>query len=77
MPLKVLREHGWLVVCPGIRGTDLHAELRRDCGYADSYPTFLRHLRRRLHRADRQATRLSGQSGEFETGENRGTSDRP
>ncbi len=34
-----------LVVCPGIRGTDLHAELRSDYSYAGSYPTFQRQLR--------------------------------
>ena len=34
-----------LVVCPGIRGTDLHAELHADYGYAGSYPAFQRQLR--------------------------------
>ena len=34
-----------LVVCPGIRGTDLHAELRADYGYDGSYPAFQRQLR--------------------------------
>jgi transposase len=34
-----------LVVCPTIRGTDLHAELRRDYAYAGSYAAFARHLR--------------------------------
>ena len=34
-----------LVVCPGIRGTDLHAELRSDYRYEGSYPTFERQLR--------------------------------
>lgn len=34
-----------LVVCPSLRGTDLHAELRRGYGYAGSYPAFARHLR--------------------------------
>jgi transposase len=34
-----------LVVCPTIRGTDLHAELRRDYAYRGSYPAFARHLR--------------------------------
>ena len=34
-----------LVVCPGIRGTDLHAELRHDFGYEGSYQTFQRQLR--------------------------------
>jgi len=34
-----------LAVCPGIRGTDLHAELRHDYGYEGSYPTFQRQLR--------------------------------
>jgi len=34
-----------LAVCPGIRGTVLHHELRRDYGYAGSYPAFVRHLR--------------------------------
>ena len=34
-----------LVVCPGIRGTDLHAELRSEYSYQGSYPTFERQLR--------------------------------
>lgn len=34
-----------LAGCPTIRGTDLHAELRRDYGYTGSYPAFGRHLR--------------------------------
>lgn len=34
-----------LSVCPGIRGTDLHAELRYEYGYEGSYPAFERHLR--------------------------------
>ncbi len=34
-----------LVVCPGIRGTDLHAELRYHYQYEGSYPAFQRHLR--------------------------------
>jgi transposase len=34
-----------LVVCPDIRGTDLHAELRQHYGYEGSYPAFQRHLR--------------------------------
>ena len=34
-----------LSVCPGIRGTDLHAELRYEYGYDGSYPAFQRHLR--------------------------------
>lgn len=34
-----------LEVCPSIRGTDLHAELRHDYGYRGSYPTFERQLR--------------------------------
>jgi transposase len=34
-----------LTVCPGIRGTDLHAELRAEYGYAGSYPAFQRQLR--------------------------------
>src|SRR5260370_12175837 len=34
-----------LVVCPGIRGTDLHAELRSAYGYEGSYPAFERQLR--------------------------------
>lgn len=34
-----------LAVCPGIRGTDLHAELRYEYGYQGSYPTFQRQLR--------------------------------
>ena len=33
-----------LVVCPRIRGTDLHAELRGDYGYQGSYHTFQRQL---------------------------------
>jgi transposase len=35
-----------LTVCPAIRGTDLHAELRHDYGYGGSYPAFERQLRR-------------------------------
>lgn len=35
-----------LAVCPGIRGTDLHAELCRDYGYLGSYTAFVRKLRR-------------------------------
>lgn len=34
-----------LVVCPKIRGTILHDELRRDYGYQGSYAAFERHLR--------------------------------
>jgi transposase len=34
-----------LVVCPNIRDTDLHAELRHEYGYEGSYPAFQRHLR--------------------------------
>jgi transposase len=34
-----------LAVCPGIRGTDLHAELRHEYDYEGSYPTFQRQLR--------------------------------
>lgn len=34
-----------LAVCPQIRGTDLHAELRHDYGYEGSYPAFQRQLR--------------------------------
>ena len=34
-----------LTVCPGIRGTDLHAELCADYDYRGSYPTFQRQLR--------------------------------
>lgn len=34
-----------LVVCPSIRGTDLHAELRHHYQYEGSYPAFQRHLR--------------------------------
>ena len=34
-----------LSVCPGIRGTDLHAELRYEYSYAGSYPAFQRRLR--------------------------------
>lgn len=35
-----------LAVCPSIRGTDLHAELRADYGYVGSYTSFERQLRR-------------------------------
>lgn len=35
-----------LEACPEIRGTTLFHELRRDYGYAGSYPTFIRQLRR-------------------------------
>src|SRR3982074_949259 len=34
-----------LRVCPGIRGSDLHAELRYEYSYGGSYPAFQRHLR--------------------------------
>ncbi len=34
-----------LVVCPSIRGTDLHAELRHHYQHEGSYPAFQRHLR--------------------------------
>jgi transposase len=34
-----------LAVCPGIRGSLLYFELRRDYQYAASYPAFVRHLR--------------------------------
>lgn len=34
-----------LIVCPTIRGTILHHELRRDYGYAGSYPAFMRHFK--------------------------------
>lgn len=34
-----------LLVCPEIRGTDLHRELAGDYGYRASYPTFQRSLR--------------------------------
>lgn len=34
-----------LVVCPDLRGTDLHAELRAEYGYEGSYPVFQRQLR--------------------------------
>ena len=34
-----------LVVCPTIRGTDLHAELCHDYAYQGSYPAFARQLR--------------------------------
>jgi len=34
-----------LLVCPSLRGTDLHAELVREYGYLGSYPAFARHLR--------------------------------
>jgi transposase len=36
-----------LTVCPGIRGTDLHAELRHEYGYQGSYASFERQLRPR------------------------------
>jgi transposase len=35
-----------LEVCPGIRWTVLHGELRTDYGYRGSYPAFARHLRK-------------------------------
>lgn len=35
-----------LAVCPDLRGTDLHAELRHYYGYEGSYPVFQRQLRR-------------------------------
>jgi transposase len=35
-----------LTVCPGIRGSDLHAELGYEYGYGGSYPAFQRQLRR-------------------------------
>ena len=34
-----------LAMCPTIRGTLLHHELRRDYAYGGSYPAFMRHLR--------------------------------
>lgn len=34
-----------LEMCPRIRVTILHHELRRDYGYQGSYPAFERHLR--------------------------------
>lgn len=34
-----------LLVCPSLRGTDLHAELAREYGYLGSYVAFARHLR--------------------------------
>ncbi|HEX2184435.1 MAG TPA: IS21 family transposase [Chloroflexota bacterium] len=34
-----------LLVCPSLRGTDLHGELEREYGYVGSYPAFARHLR--------------------------------
>lgn len=34
-----------LVVCPDLRGTDLHAELHAEYGYEGSYPAFQRQLR--------------------------------
>jgi transposase len=34
-----------LAVCPSIRGTDLHLELRLEYGYESSYPAFQRLLR--------------------------------
>src|SRR4030081_1129456 len=36
-----------LSVCPGIRATDLHAELRYEYSYGGSYPASQRHLRLR------------------------------
>ena len=42
---QVIHVERRLVVCPNLRGTDLHAELRADYGYAGSYPAFQRHLR--------------------------------
>lgn len=35
-----------LAVCPNLRGTDLHRELREQYEYAGSYPAFQRQLRR-------------------------------
>jgi transposase len=35
-----------LEICPGIRGSLLHAELVQDYGYRGSYTAFIRHLRR-------------------------------
>ncbi len=34
-----------LLVCPVLRSTDLHHELRTEYGYAGSYRTFLRQVR--------------------------------
>ena len=34
-----------LTICPSIRGTDLHVELRHEFGYGGSYPAFQRQLR--------------------------------
>ena len=34
-----------LLVCPSLRGTDLHGELVREYEYVGSYPAFARHLR--------------------------------
>jgi transposase len=34
-----------LLVCPSLRGTDLHGELCREYEYRGSYPAFARHLR--------------------------------
>lgn len=44
-PPQVIYLEQRLVVCPDIRGTDLHAELRTYYGYEGSYPAFQRHLR--------------------------------
>lgn len=43
--LQLVHVERRLGVCPSIRGTDLHAELRHDYGYDGSYPTFQRQLR--------------------------------
>lgn len=44
-PAQVIYLEQRLVVCPEIRGTDLHAELRHHYGYEGSYPVFQRYLR--------------------------------
>src|SRR5215467_16139676 len=42
---QLVHEERRLVVCPGIRGTDLHAELRDEFSYDGSYPAFQRQPR--------------------------------
>jgi hypothetical protein len=41
-PAQLVHVERRLVVCPDLRGTDLHAELRHDYGYEGSYPAFQR-----------------------------------
>src|SRR6266851_2810162 len=43
-PAQLAHVERRLAVCPTIRGSDLHAELKRGYGYAGSYPAFARHL---------------------------------